>query len=245
MSEGENTTEDNTSHNKITQQMYDEKASRARKMEGLVADKDAKAKELGFESVEDMTTFLKENNIKKGYNPKPAPTKKDSPDIDAILKTAREEARQPLLDQIKAANERADKTSKELYNVTVGTQSINELKETGLFADDAISVVKDLYLKDSVKQDDNGTLYITDGNGEPTYINGEKKTIADLAKELIEKHPSFKADKSSSNSRPSGGDSSKANTDGGSFDPKAYQAITDRQEKIEYIRKTALSGGKK
>lgn len=237
-------TEPNTNHNQITQQMYDDAKRRARNMEGLVADRDAKAKELGFDTVQDMVDHFKSLGITKDYEPTKPNTKKDDNNIDEILKQAKEEARKPLLDQIKEANDRADQAAKSLYQETVVRDAIAELKDSNLIQADMIEIVKDMYLNNKVQRDEDGSLFIVDENNEPVYINGQKKTITDLANELIEKHPSFKTNQASNNGRPSGASSIKANTDG-AFNPKHMQSLTDKQERINYFRATVLSGNKK
>lgn len=232
--EGTNTepkAKDTTNHNGITQAMYDETKRSERLHYANAADKQKFIDEHGGR--DEISAKLAElEKLKNG-------SVKNEEDYEARIKESNEAVRQPLLEKIKELEEKLDGANATVHEVTVTTAAMNEVRESGLIAEDMLPIFKDLYLSKNIQSDENG-VYVTDDNGEPIYDGSSRKTISDLVSEIVKDHPSFAADKSSNNTRPGGGSSS-SQPDTGNFDQKVYSSLSSKQERVDYLRKTGYA----
>lgn len=220
-------------HNGITQAMYDEAKRKERIYYGQATDYEKKLQKYGGEeAIEAMKAELDSLKTKEAKTPK---------EVEALIAERTEAATKSIIEQTKELEEKLTTTAARLHKIEVIDAATNEI--AGVFSPDIQNVVKEMYINKYVKKDDDGALIVTDENEQPRYVGSQKMTVKDFAEEILEKHPSFGASQSSNNSRPSGSASSSVK-DGDTFNEKTYQALTDKQARIDYFRKTVVNAEK-
>ena len=202
-------------HNKITQAMYDEKASRARLLEGQIVTYEKKAKDYEkFGAPEDIAAKLKLlETLENG-------TVKTPEDTDKLVAKRLEEFKKQIAPDL----EKKDGTIKELSNRLHKIEVVDKAMDTASkeFLPSAVPLIKEVYISKYVRRDDDGNLIAVDDKGETRFLNGKPMQLADLLAEIKENHPDLVAGKPSNNSRPAG--EIKANK-GSSLTPEAIMRL--------------------
>lgn len=215
-------------HNKITQADYDQAISRARKMEGQAVTYEKQVKEYQkFGSVEELAAKLAKLDgleVKTTTNPD---------DTSKLIQSRIAETLKQVQPKIEAAESRAKAAEERLHKIEVVDKAMDTVSKE--FLPSAAPLIKEVYISKYVRRNDEGELIAVDDAGQPRYIGAKPMALTDLLAEIKEKHPDLAAGKPSNNSRPAG-EIKAGKIAGGAFDPRKYQAMTDKREKALYLR---------